>query len=110
MDHTTKALLKEKIEQEMVSTNRDIAQLEELTKPISPDCAIGRVTRMDAINNKSVAESSLRMLRKKLANLQLALTKIEGEDFGRCASCGQNINEKRLMFLPESTYCIRCAS
>ena len=110
MDNKTKVILKEKIEQELASTNLDISQLEELTKPISPDCAIGRVTRMDAINNKSVAESNLRMLRKKLASLQLALTKIDDDDFGRCTACGKDINEKRLMFLPESTYCIRCAT
>ncbi len=109
MDKKTKVILKDKITQEMESTNRDIVQLEALTQPISPDCAIGRITRMDAINNKSVAESSLRMLRKKLTNLQLALTKIDDDDFGQCASCGKDINEKRLMFLPESTYCIRCA-
>ncbi len=109
MDSQNRAILKKKIEQELSSTNRDIQQLEELTKPIAPDCAIGRITRMDAINNKSVAEANLRMLRKKLTNLQLAITKIDDDDFGRCSSCGQNINEKRLMFLPESTYCIRCA-
>jgi len=109
VDGPTKAILKEKIEQELITTERDIRQLVELTKPISPDCAIGRITRMDAINNKSVAESNLRMLRKKLANLQLAITKIKDKDFGLCSSCGKNINEKRLLFLPESTYCIHCA-
>ena len=109
MNNETKAILKEKILLEISSTERDIQQLEELTKPISPDCAIGRVTRMDAINNKSVAESSLRMLRKKLANLQLAITKLPNPQYGKCSACGQPINEKRLMFLPESTYCIHCA-
>ncbi|HHB77661.1 MAG TPA: TraR/DksA family transcriptional regulator [Saprospiraceae bacterium] len=109
MDIQTKKRLKQKIIQEMKSTNRDILQLEEQTKPISPDDSIGRITRMDAINNKSVAESSLRMLRKKLTNLQLALSKIDEENFGQCISCGKSINEKRLMFMPESRYCILCA-
>ena len=32
----------------------------ELTKPIPPENAIGRVSRMDAINNRSVNEAALR--------------------------------------------------
>lgn len=34
--------------------------LEDSCKPIAPDVAIGRISRMDAINNKSVMEASLR--------------------------------------------------
>lgn len=109
MDNQTRQILKEKILEEIKATERDVEILVEQTKPIAPDCAIGRVTRMDAINNKSVAESSLRMLRKKLSNLQLAISKIDNPDFGQCDACGKNINEKRLMFLPESNYCVNCA-
>ncbi len=32
----------------------EIEVLKELTKPIAPENAIGRVSRMDAINNKSI--------------------------------------------------------
>ena len=32
----------------------------EITKPIAPENAIGRISRMDAINNKSVTEAALR--------------------------------------------------
>ena len=38
----------------------DIKEYTELTKPISPENAIGRISRMDAINNKSVNEAALR--------------------------------------------------
>ena len=48
-------LLKKKIELAIKDTERKITQLEEATKPIAPENAIGRVSRMDAINNKSVA-------------------------------------------------------
>ena len=49
-----------KIEEEISVTERKIKDLRNLTKPISPSDAIGRVSRMDAINNKSVNENSLR--------------------------------------------------
>ena len=47
-----------------------IAEYRELTKPIPPSEAIGRVSRMDAINNRSVNEAALRQLERELAALR----------------------------------------
>lgn len=80
-----------------------------MTQPISPENAIGRVSRMDAINNKRVADAALRSARKRLVKLQLALTKIEDENFGNCSNCKHLIQAKRLMFMPESSHCVHCA-
>ena len=65
---------------------------------------------MDAINNKSVSEAALRTARRKLAKLQHALTKMDEPNFGTCADCGNSIQVKRLMFMPQSTKCVRCAA
>ena len=43
-----------KIDQEIKRTELDIIDYKEDTKPIAPENAIGRISRMDAINNKSV--------------------------------------------------------
>ena len=51
---------KESIKKSIEETQKDISSLKELTKPIAPENAIGRVSRIDAINNKSVNEASLR--------------------------------------------------
>ncbi|MGB0404104.1 MAG: TraR/DksA family transcriptional regulator [Salibacteraceae bacterium] len=102
--------LKTKILSEIESTKERIIELKELTKPISPENAIGRVSRMDAINNKSVNESALRQNEFKLSKLMMALDKIGNKDFGRCSRCGGEIQEGRIMLLPENTLCIRCAS
>ena len=101
--------LKLKIEEAIVATQEKVKSLEELTKPISPENSIGRVSRMDAINNKSVAEASLRSTRQKLGKLNVALTKIDHEDFGNCAFCKNPIQPARLMYMPESSRCVRCA-
>jgi len=58
--------IRNRIEEKIIKLKEDIANLIDLTKPISPDCAIGRVSRMDAINNKSINEAALRQ-RKKTA-------------------------------------------
>lgn len=34
----------------------EITELTELTQPVAPENAIGRISRMDAINNKSINE------------------------------------------------------
>ncbi|UCE72496.1 MAG: hypothetical protein JSU99_04080 [Nitrospiraceae bacterium] len=49
--------LKEKILQEIDSLKVNIQSLEESSKPVSPDNAIGRLTRMEAINAKSIHEA-----------------------------------------------------
>ena len=48
-----------------------LTELKELTKPIEPDCAIGRVSRMDAINNKSINEAALRKAEDKLKKIDI---------------------------------------
>lgn len=109
MNDTDRATLKSKIESAIIKTSADVNRLEEATKPISPENAIGRVSRMDAINNKGVSEAALRSARRKLTNLRIALEKISEKDFGSCSRCGRPIATARLMFMPESRKCVRCA-
>ncbi|NND93371.1 MAG: TraR/DksA family transcriptional regulator [Flavobacteriales bacterium] len=87
----------------------EIEELEELTKPIAPENAIGRVSRMDAINNKSINEAALRQTKAKLHKLEIALEKVDEDYFGLCGSCGQEIPVGRLMLMPESFFCVTCA-
>jgi DnaK suppressor protein len=73
MDDKTTNEIKEKIIKEIDKTEKSIKEYREITKPVEPDCAIGRVSRMDAINNKSVAEASLRKAEEKLLKLKYVL-------------------------------------
>ena len=98
-------LLKEKAKLEA-----KIIDLKELTQPISPDCAIGRVSRMDAINNKSVNEAALRAAETKLRNIEISLEKSEDPEFGKCRQCGFDIPVGRLVVMPGSSRCVGCAS
>jgi len=43
--------IKQTLLKEISKTEDTIREYRELTKPIAPDCAIGRVSRMDAIIN-----------------------------------------------------------
>ena len=97
------------IDKEITKTEQLIREYEELTRPVAPDVAIGRVSRMDAINNKSVTEAALRQAREKLSKLEYVQSRIGNKDFGKCVQCGTTIPLGRIMVRPESVYCVRCA-
>jgi len=109
MELSEKEALLTKIKEKIEQAEKEIEHLEDMTQPIAPENSLGRISRMDAINNKSVAEAALRSSRKKLNKLRLAMTKIDEPGFGTCKLCKGLIPQARLMFMPESTRCVKCA-
>lgn len=99
----------ELVKQEIDKTKKLIKTYKELNKPVAPDVAIGRISRMDAINNKSITEASLKQAEDKLKNLEQVLTKIGTRDFGICLKCHKPIPIGRIMIRPESQLCVNCA-
>lgn len=103
-----KKQITKKIEQELLETKKQIIELKELTKPIAPDCAIGRISRMDAINNKTINDNALRKAIVKLSGLNYALERIDDNNFGICAKCEQPIPIGRIMLVPHTRFCANC--
>ena len=101
--------IEQKINDEISKTEELIEQYKELAKPISPDSAIGRISRMDAINNKSVVEATLRQAENKLRNLKRVFSQLGSEEFGICLKCKQPIPLGRILIRPESLFCVNCA-
>lgn len=101
--------IKQKIIDEIEKTEKLIIEYQEMTKPVAPDVAIGRISRMDAINNKAVTESALRQAQEKLNKLKYVLSNIGSEDFGICMKCKTQIPVGRILIRPESLYCVNCA-
>lgn len=96
-------------ETEIVKTEKKVKQYEELSQPIAPDNAIGRVSRMDAINNKSVMDAALRKAKERLDGLKRNLDKIGTAEFGICPKCKQEIAIERILLAPQSSFCVNCA-
>lgn len=109
MERLDKDLIRSKIIEMIKKYEEDVKGTEAMTQPIKPENSLGRVSRMDAINNKSVMEASLRNKISKLNKLRLALQKIDESGFGFCSSCSNGIQIGRLMFMPESDKCVKCA-
>ena len=93
---------------EIESQKHQIKRLLKSIKPIAPDNAIGRLTRMEAIGSKGVSEASLSSAQRKLARLETALNKIENQDFGICIRCSNPIPKGRMISIPESVTCVAC--
>jgi DnaK suppressor protein len=101
--------IKQKILDEISKTEKLINEYQEMTKPVAPDVAIGRISRMDAINNQAVTQSALRQAQEKLNKLKYVLSKIDSEDFGICMKCKTQIPIGRILIRTESMYCVNCA-
>lgn len=109
MEQLSEDQVRERIIQEIAKTEKIIAEYKEMTKPIAPENAIGRLSRMDAINNKAVTESALRQAEDKLDKLKYVLTRVGGDDFGICKKCKKPIPLGRILLMPQSFYCVQCA-
>jgi len=108
MNQNEKAQVKEYLIKEKAKLSERLEELKELTKPIEPDCAIGRISRMDAISNKSINEAALRKSQDKLKRINISFEHIDEEDFGNCIECGDAIPIQRLLIMPGSL-CVKCA-
>lgn len=101
--------IRKRIEEEIEKAEKLVSDYKEASKPVSPENAIGRISRMDAINNKSITESALRQAENKLIKLRQALEKVGTKDFGICIKCKQPIPLGRILLMPESSKCVNCA-
>ena len=108
MDQTQRTQIKMYLDKEKSKLIIRLEELKELTQPIAPDDAIGRVSRMDAIVNKSINQEALRKSRDKLNKINISLERIDDDDFGTCIQCGIPIPIQRLLLMPGSI-CIVCA-
>jgi len=109
MELEQKQELKQHIRTKIENIKRDIASFKKLTQPIAPDDAIGRLTRMEAINSKSINEAALNKLKNTLPKLERALIKIDAPEFGLCIECEEPIPFARLRIMPEADFCVQCA-
>lgn len=109
MNNKEKKSIEKLINTQISDLKIKIERLTEETKPISPENAIGRVSRMDAINNKSVSEASLKVAQLRLKQLLYIEPKIYDKNFGLCIRCNKEIPIQRLIILPESRKCVNCS-
>lgn len=108
MNEENRKELKEFLIEEIEVLKKDIERYKEASKPVSPDNSLGRLTRMDAIQSKSINEAALVKARNQLKNFENALLRLNDPDFGICSKCKGDISIERIMAMPGTSLCPKC--
>ncbi len=80
------------------------------SKPVALDTPIGRLSRMDAMQQQQMVIASRRTQSQRLQLLRNALQAIARDSYGDCRHCEEPIGYERLKVRPESPFCLACQS
>jgi DnaK suppressor protein len=69
---------------------------------------VGRVSRVDAMQQQSMAVSTRAKAESTLRKVLIALKRIDREDFGCCGQCDEPIQFNRLKVQPQANHCLKC--
>ncbi len=101
--------IKEKIEHDLVGLEEQIRILKEKVKPITPDCSLGRLTRLEMMGEQHVDNKILNESQTRHTRLKNALLRVDKPMFGICIECEEEIDIERMRIRPESVRCVKCA-
>ena len=71
--------------------------------------AIGRLSRMDALQNQAMARAGHARRQAERQRLLAALTRLDEGEYGYCDDCGDAIARGRLELDPAALRCVECA-
>ena len=77
-------------------------------RPVDLDDPIGRVSRIDAIQQQQMQQANRAALVRRLQAVRAALARFAEDRYGDCVGCGEPVGLARLEARPESPFCIRC--
>jgi DnaK suppressor protein len=102
--------IQQQIQHELSELETQITQLSAKLQPIAPDCSLGRLTRMEAMNEQEVSQRILDETLLRQTRLRNALSRIDHAMFGICIECEEAIGLERMKIRPESVRCVDCAN
>ena len=76
--------------------------------PVELDEPIGRLSRMDAIQQQRMVEANRAAMQRRLQLVRAALRRFEEGEYGVCVGCGEEVGFPRLEAQPEAPLCIGC--
>ncbi len=109
---TTEQVLE--LEQRLIELQQELKQLlrtsEVGTHPVDLGQPIGRLSRMDAMQQQNMAKASRRSHEIRLQQISAALCAIKEGEYGLCKGCVEPIGFGRLTARPETPFCVGCQS
>ncbi|MCV3270443.1 TraR/DksA family transcriptional regulator [Roseobacter sinensis] len=70
--------------------------------------AVGRLSRMDALQNQAMAQAQARRRQAERQRIRAALQRLEDGEYGYCTDCGEEIAPARLVSDPATPRCLDC--
>lgn len=77
-------------------------------RPVGLDEPIGRLSRMDALQQQSMTRANRAAAEQRLQRVDSALQRLAAEGYGSCLRCEEPVGFKRLKVQPEAVLCIAC--
>ena len=71
--------------------------------------SVGRLSRMDSMQQQAMAQATERQRAVEISRIENALKRLDEDEYGACAECGEDISEKRLAVDPAASHCVKCA-
>lgn len=71
--------------------------------------SVGRLSRMDAMQQQAMAKATQARREVEIRQINAAIRRIEGDEFGYCDNCGEPIPDARLALAPTAAKCVACA-
>lgn len=109
MDAADRAYFKAKLEALAEEIAATLARRDAASSSIAPDNAIGRLTRMEAIQAQSISSAGRARLQGRLKQIRRVLAQFDAATYGQCVTCGEAIPRGRLEIMPETRLCVACA-
>ena len=101
---------REQLEESLFEIEQYLEKTKESAEAVSPDKSLGRLTRMEAMQDQQLMLEARRRKKMQKVAVQSALQRIENGQFGTCIFCGNLIPEERLEVAPESSSCVDCSA
>jgi DnaK suppressor protein len=97
------------LEMQTELTNLDSISKQSTATVVLDQSSVGRLSRMDALQGQQMALEAERRRKQELSRIKAALNRIENDEFGFCASCGDEIAIGRLDINPVVERCGKCS-
>ena len=102
---------RERLDQEAAELRAADAQTSSDRAPVELDqVAVGRLSRMDAMQQQAMAQAQSRRRAGRLKAIDAALQRMDEDEFGWCQNCGEEIAPGRLDLDPTASQCVSCAA
>jgi len=85
-----------------------LAQTKESTAPVELDEPIGRLSRMDAMQQQKMSQANRQRNETRLKMVRSALAADPEDEYGFCKHCDEPVGYKRLKIRPEAPFCVTC--